>query len=89
MCPAETVSCYHSPQYSRLKAKPACCYEKSSKVGRNSLEETILHIPARSVPRLGCSEENPARQPATSPSLPTNRHALLRLCAQLSLSSPS
>lgn len=55
------------------------------------MEETIptsLHV--RRPPHLSCIVRSAqSRQPATSASLPTNRHARLRLCAVLSLSSRS
>lgn len=56
-----------------LNTKPVCCYEKRSKVGRNSLEETILHpcvessAHVRSPPRLSCSEENPVQAASNQP----------------------
>lgn len=62
---------------------------KKGKVKGNSLEETILtSLHVRSPPHLSCIVRRAqSRQPATSASLPTNRHARLRLCAVLSVSA--
>lgn len=73
--------------------KKDCCYEKKSKVRRNSLEETILTSLSVAAcmwgahPTLAVVRRAQSRQPATSASLPTNRHARLRLCAVLSVSA--
>lgn len=68
---------------------------KKSKVRGNSLEETILtslcgclHVRSRGAhPTSAVVRRAQSRQPATSASLPTNRHARLRLCAVLSVSA--
>lgn len=73
--------------------KKDCCYEKKSKVRRNSLEETILTSLSVAAcmwgahPTSAVVRRAQSRQPATSASLPTNRHARLRLCAVLSVSA--
>jgi len=73
--------------------KNDCCYEKKRKVKGNSLEETILTSLSVAAcmwgahPTSAVVRRAQSRQPATSASLPTNRHARLRLCAVLSVSA--
>lgn len=57
---APHVCIYNSGQYVRLNCKNVCCYDKKSKVGRNSLEETIL--------TSLCAEQR-AREEPTPPQL--------------------
>ena len=77
----------------QIERKKMTVAMKKSKVKRNSLEETILTSLSVAAcmwgahPTLAVVRRAQSRQPATSASLPTNRHARLRLCAVLSVSA--
>lgn len=71
-----------------------CCYEKRGKVRGETVWKkpflTSLCVAAcvwGAHPASAVVRRTQSRQPATSPSLPTNRHARLRLCAVLSVSA--
>lgn len=76
------------------KKKKECCYEKKKgKLGETVWKKPFWH-PFSLAPCMWGAHPTSAvvrraqsRQPATSASLPTNRHARLRLCAVLSVSA--